>query len=83
VSFEQGRREPREVGDVTSARVLYRDYLIDLKQDDKGWRVTSIAHSLNKWIVRPPVFHYPDQTTAERYAKAAIDEQLTGDRRGR
>lgn len=58
-------------------RALYRDYFIDLEQSAQGWRVIAIHHRLKGLSLMPPAFHHPDQTTAERYARAVIDAQLS------
>jgi len=60
------------------ARALYRHYFIDLEQDaDQQWRVTAVTHSYVGPKLLPPGFRYPDRTTAEQYAKLAIDAQLS------
>jgi hypothetical protein len=66
---------------IKAVRGLYRDYFIDLEQDDQGWRVTTIKHTIKGLSLLPPAFYYPDQAAAERYARAAIDAQLSVRRR--
>ena len=59
------------------ARTLYRDYFIDLEQPaGQNWHVISVTHTYNGSSLLPPGFNYPDRTTAEEYARAAIDGQL-------
>jgi hypothetical protein len=60
-----------------TTRALHREYFIDLEQDAQGWRVVAITHSRVGRSLLPPAFNYPDQVTAEQYAKAAIDQQLS------
>ena len=60
-----------------TARALHREYFIDLEQDAQGWRVVAITYSRTGRSLLPPAFSYPDQATAEQYAKAAIDQQLS------
>ena len=62
---------------MTSATALYRNYSIDLAQDVQGWRVVSVTHCVIGSRLLPPAFCYPDRSTAERYARAAIDMQLS------
>jgi hypothetical protein len=62
---------------MTSATALYRNYSIDLAQDVQGWRVVSVTHCVIGTRLLPPAFFYPDRSTAERYARAAIDMQLS------
>jgi hypothetical protein len=62
---------------ISKARVIHRDHFIELEQDAQVWRVVAIIHSLKKSRLLPPAFNYPDQATAERYARAAIDSQLS------
>ena len=63
---------------MSSVTALYRNYCIQLVEDDaQRWRVVAIAHSLNGRSLVPPAFNYPGRTLAERYAKAAIDLQLS------
>jgi hypothetical protein len=64
-----------------TARTLHREYFTDLDQVARGWRVVEIVHSRTGKSLLPPAFNYPDQATAERYAKAAIDQQLSPRRR--
>jgi hypothetical protein len=62
--------------------VFYRDHFTDLEQDARGWwRAVAITHSHKGSSLLPPAFSYPDQATAEQYAKAAIDTQLSTRRR--
>ena len=63
-----------------TARVLNCDYFIDLEHDAKCWRVIAITHCLNGSSLLPPAFNYPDQATAEQYARAAISMQLSARR---
>jgi hypothetical protein len=63
------------------ARLVYRDYWIDFEQEEQGWRVVAIKHSVNQSSLLPPAFLYPDQAKAERYARAAIDVQISPRRR--
>jgi hypothetical protein len=63
--------------EMTTARILYRDCLIDLVSDVQGWRVAAITHSTDG-KVRPPDHHHLDLATAQRYAEAAVDAQLAG-----
>jgi hypothetical protein len=60
------------------AHTLYRDHVIHFEQNADGfWRVTAVSHRYNGSPLLPPGFNYPDRATAERYAKLAIDGQLT------
>jgi hypothetical protein len=65
----------------TKAQTLHGNYFINLEQDSQGWHVTAINHGINGWRLLPPGFSYPDQATAEQYAKAAIDVQHSARRR--
>ena len=62
---------------MTSARILYRNYFIHLEHDAQRWRVVAIIHSLTGRGLLPPAFNYLERAEAERYAKAAIDVQLS------
>jgi hypothetical protein len=62
---------------MTHARTIYRDFFMDFAKDATGWRVVAITHSYSGRTLLPPAFHYPDLAIAERYAKAAIDGQLS------
>jgi hypothetical protein len=62
---------------MTSVRILHRNYFIDLEHDAQRWRVVAITHSLTGRILLPPGFNYLDRAEAERYAKAAIQVQLS------
>jgi hypothetical protein len=62
---------------MTHARTIYRDYLMDFANGPMGWRIVAIAHSLAGRTLLPPAFLYPDLAITERYAKAAIDGQLS------
>jgi hypothetical protein len=62
---------------MTHARTIYRDYFMDFAKDPMGWRVVAITHSLTGRTLLPPAFLYPDLAIAERYARAAIDGQLS------
>jgi hypothetical protein len=64
-----------------AARLVYRDYWIDLEQEEEGWRVVAIKHNVNRSSLLPPAFLYPDQAKAERSARAAIDVQISPRRR--
>lgn len=64
-----------------AARVLNGNYFIDLEHDAQCWRVIAITHCLNESSLLPPAFNYPDQATAEQYARAAISMQLSARRR--
>jgi hypothetical protein len=75
----QGRYELREPQ--ATASTIYRDYFIDIEHDAQHWRVRGIKHSRTDQSLLPPAFNYPDQRTAEQYAKAAIDHQLSSHRR--
>jgi hypothetical protein len=58
--------------------ILYRDYLIDLRQlGRKGWRVAAISHSVKGASALPPTKYYSDQETAVRYAKEPIDARAS------
>lgn len=58
-------------------RIFYRAYLVDLEQDaQKEWRAVSIIHSKTNRKLSPPLTVSPDDVTAERYARAAVDEHL-------
>jgi hypothetical protein len=61
----------------TKARALYRNYFIDLEQDDQGWRVIAVTHRLKGSSLLRPAFYQPDLVAAERFARAGIDEQLS------
>jgi hypothetical protein len=63
------------------ARVFHCNYFIDLERDAQCWRVIAITHCLNGSRLLPPAFNYPDQATAEQYARAAISTQLSARRR--
>ena len=56
---------------------LHREYFIDFEQVEQGWRVAAISHSRTGRSLLPPAFSYPDEATAEQYAKVAIDQQLS------
>ena len=61
-------------------RAFYRDYFIDLHQgDQKDWRVASIIHSHTGQELSPPLATGSDDVTAERHARAVVDEQLAAD----
>lgn len=58
--------------------LLHRNFFIDLAQNaDRNWVVTKITHSLTGASLLPPGFNYPDPASAERYARAAVDTQLS------
>jgi hypothetical protein len=61
--------------------VLHSNYFIDLEHDGQSWRVIAITHCFNGSSLVPPGFNYPDQATAEQYARAAMSVQLSGRRR--
>jgi len=65
----------------TKTQTLHRNYFIDLARDAQGWHVTAITHRISGSSLLPPGFRYPDQATVERYAKAAVDAQLSARRR--
>jgi hypothetical protein len=67
---------PLEIS-MTNARTIHRDFFIDYAIHAGKWRVVAITHSLTGQALLPPTFNYPDLETAERYAKAAIDGQLS------
>ena len=67
---------PLEIS-MTNARTIHRDFFIDYAIHAGKWRVVAITHSLTGQALLPPAFNYPDLETAERYAKAAIDGQLS------
>jgi hypothetical protein len=67
----------------TKAQTLHSNYFVDLEQDAQGWHVTAITHGINGWRLLPPGFRYPDQATAEQYAKAGIDVQHSARRRAK
>jgi hypothetical protein len=71
-----------ETPHMTSPSARHRGYLIEFDQDAQGWRVVAVTHAQNGSSLLRPAFYYPDQGTAEQYAKAAIDQQLAV-RRGR
>ena len=60
---------------MSSATALYRNYSIDLAQDVQGWRVVGVTHCVMGSRLLPPAFCYPDRSTAQRYARAAVDAQ--------
>ena len=61
------------------ARSLHRNYVIALETNaDKNWVVTAITHFRTGSSLLPPGFNYSDRALAERYAKAAIDVQVSG-----
>jgi hypothetical protein len=62
----------------TKARAVYRNCLIELAQDAQGWLVTGITHIVSGSSLLPPGVRYLDRASAEQYAKAAIDAQLSG-----
>ena len=62
---------------MTSVRTLHRNYVINLEHDGQRWRVVGITHSLTGRALLPPGFYYLERAEAERYAKAAIDVQLS------
>jgi hypothetical protein len=64
-----------------TARVFHGDYFIDLEHDTQCWRVIAVTHGLNGSRLLPPAFSYPDRSTAEQYARAAISVQLSVRRR--
>jgi hypothetical protein len=66
---------------MTNASALHRHYFIDLEEDAQGWRVVAITHSVKGSSLLPPAFFHPDRATAEQYARAAIEVQLSGHRR--
>jgi hypothetical protein len=45
-----------------------------------SWRIAAITHRLENSFLPAPAFFYPNQTAAERYARAAIDSHLNGGR---
>jgi hypothetical protein len=63
---------------VRTIRAFYREYFIDLEEDvkQKGWRVVAIIHSTSKRALSPPAITSADDLTAERHARAAVDQQL-------
>ena len=61
---------------MTNARTIYRDFFMDFATEKRRWRIVAITHSLTGRTLLPPALNYPGLATAERYAKAAIDEQL-------
>ena len=61
---------------MTDARTIYRDFFMDFTTEKRRWRIVAITHSLTGRTLLPPALNYPGLATAERYAKAAIDEQL-------
>jgi hypothetical protein len=65
---------------MSHATALYRNYFIELEGDADRWRVVAIAHSVNRSRLLPPAFNYSDRAEPERFARAAIDVQLSGRR---
>ena len=64
---------------MTTAYVLYRDYLIELEHGAQGWRVVAITHGIRGPAIRPPMLYHPDRASAEQYARTIIDaESNTG-----
>lgn len=61
---------------MTTARIVHRNYFIDLTKDAQGWRVVAITHNGTGQALLTPAFYYVGRATAEQYAKAAIDVQL-------
>jgi hypothetical protein len=62
-------------------RILHREYFIDLERNVYSWRIAAITHRLGNSFLTGPTFFYPNQETAERYAKTVIDGQLNGGRK--
>ena len=64
--------------EVRTIRAFYRDHFIDLEEDvkQKGWRVVAIIHSTSNCPLSPPAVMSPDDLTAERHARAAVDQQI-------
>ena len=66
-----------------SARGLYRDYLIELHQNELGWCILRIAHCLteaNSFV--PACVYYRERAAAEEGGRALIDARLSGKRLG-
>ena len=63
-----------------TGRVLHREYCIDLERNVYSWRIVAITHRLGKSFLQAPTFFYPDQSTAEECARAAIDSHLNDGR---
>jgi hypothetical protein len=63
-----------------TGRILHREYFIDLERNAYSWRIAAITHRLGKSFLQAPAFFYPDQATAEEWARAAIDSHLNGGR---
>ena len=57
-------------------RILHREHFIDLERNAYSWRVAAISHQLGKSVLAAPTFFYPNQETAERYARAVIESHL-------
>ena len=64
-----------------SARCLYRDYLIELEHNNRGWRVVAIVHCLNKAKnFSPASVYHRDSAAAEKGGRALIDARMPKDR---
>lgn len=71
-------RASKRAREAKTIRAFYRDYFIDLQEDvkQKGWRVAAITHSTSERVLSPPAVMSPDDLTAERHARAAVDQQI-------
>jgi hypothetical protein len=61
-----------------TARIHHGEYFIDLERNAYSWRIVAITHHPSgSFLPLVPAFFYPDRTTAEQYARAAIDNLTT------
>jgi hypothetical protein len=61
--------------DMKTARIVHREYFIDLERNAYSWQIVAITHRSSGFLPAPSFF-YPDRETAEQCGKAAIDTQL-------
>jgi len=61
-----------------TARIHHREYFIDLERNVYSWRIAAITHHPSgSFLPLVVAFFFPDRTTAEQYARAAIDNLTT------
>jgi hypothetical protein len=74
-------REDTAYASQVSAWTLYRDYLIELQQSARGWRVLRIAHCLvEAKTFCPACIYHRDRAAAEEGGRALIDARLSKNR---